>query len=154
VPAERIVAQINIDMIGRSRPAGDANARNRMLTGPDEIYVVGSRVLSTELGDLNDRVNRSYLNLKYNYHYDEPNDPEQMWTRSDHFNYALRGIPIIFFFDGVHEDYHQPSDSPEKIDYRKLERVTRTIFVLTSEVANAPRRPVVDKKLPIEMKER
>lgn len=154
VPIDKIVTQINIDMIGRSRPAADADTRNRMLTGADEIYVVGSRVLSTEVGDLNERVNRAYLNLKYNYHYDEPNDPEQMWTRSDHFNYAVRGIPIVFFFDGVHEDYHQPSDTPEKIDYRKLERVTRTVFVLASELANAPRRPAVDKKLPTEMRER
>ncbi|HEX5706699.1 MAG TPA: M28 family peptidase [Pyrinomonadaceae bacterium] len=154
VPIEKIVALLNIDMIGRSRPAANEDVRNKMLTGPDEIYVVGSRVLSTELGELNDRVNRSYLNLKYNYHYDKPNDPEQLWTRSDHFNYALQGIPIVFFFDGVHEDYHKPSDTPEKIDYRKLERVTRTIFVLASEVANAPRRPVVDKDLPDDMKER
>ncbi|HYN84727.1 MAG TPA: M20/M25/M40 family metallo-hydrolase [Pyrinomonadaceae bacterium] len=154
VPIDKVVAQLNIDMIGRSRPAADANTRNRMLTGADEIYVVGSRVLSAELGDLNERVNRAYLNLKYNFHYDEPNDPEQLWARSDHFNYALRGIPIVFFFDGIHEDYHQPSDSPEKLDYRKLERVARTIFVLASEVANAPQRPAIDKKLPVEMRER
>lgn len=148
VPLNQIVAQLNIDMIGRSKKEGDANPKNRLLTAANEIYVVGSRVLSTELGDLNERLNRAYLNLNYNFHYDEPNDPEVMWTRSDHYNYARKGVPIIFFFDGVHEDYHQPSDTADKIDYQKMLNVTRTIFVLASEVANAPRRPVVDKQLP------
>ncbi|HEV2707377.1 MAG TPA: M28 family peptidase [Pyrinomonadaceae bacterium] len=148
VPLEQVVAQINIDMIGRSKKPGDTNPRNRMLTGPNEIYVVGSRVLSTELGDLNERLNRGYLNLDFNYHYDRPNDPEALWTRSDHFNYARKGVPIVFFFNGVHEDYHRPSDTPDKIDYQKLLNVTRTIFVLATEVANAPKRPFVDKQLP------
>jgi hypothetical protein len=148
VPVKQIVAQLNIDMIGRSRRAGDTNQSNKMLTGPNEIYVIGSRVLSTEMGELNEAVNREYLNLKYNFHYDEPNDPEQLYSRSDHYNYALQGIPIAFFFDGVHEDYHQPGDSPDKIDYAKMEKVARTIFVLASEIANAPRRPLVDKELP------
>ena len=148
VPIKQIIAQLNIDMIGRSRRAGDTDQRNKMLTGPDEIYVIGSRVLSTEMGELNEAVNREYLNLKYNFHYDEPNDPEQLYSRSDHYNYALQGIPIAFFFDGVHEDYHQPGDTPDKIDYQKMEKVTRTVFVFASEIANAPRRPVVDKQPP------
>jgi len=148
VPLDRVVAQLNIDMIGRSKKPGDTNPRNRMLTGPNEIYVVGSRVLSTELGDLNERLNRGYLNLDYNFHYDRPNDPEALWTRSDHFNYARKGVPIVFFFDGVHEDYHRPSDTADKIDYQKMLNVTRTIFVLANEVANAPKRPFIDKQLP------
>jgi hypothetical protein len=148
VPLEQVVAQLNIDMIGRSKKPGDTNPRNRMLTGPNEIYVVGSRVLSTELGDLNERLNRGYLNLDFNYHYDRPNDPEALWTRSDHFNYARKGVPIVFFFDGVHEDYHRPSDTADKIDYQKLLNVTRTVFILASEVANAPKRPFIDKQLP------
>ncbi len=154
VPINHIVAQLNIDMIGRSRPVGDTNPKNKLLTGGNEVYVVGSRVLSTELGDLNEKLNRSYLNLNYNFHYDEPNDPEAMWTRSDHFNYARKGVPIIFFFDGVHEDYHQPSDTADKIDYQKMLNITRTVFVLATEVANAPKRPVVDKQIPPERKVR
>lgn len=148
VPLQQVVAQINIDMIGRSKRAGDTNPANRMLTGPNEIYVIGSRMMSTQLGELTAMVNREYLNLKYNYHYDEPNDPEHLFYRSDHFNYAKRGIPIIFYFDGVHEDYHKPTDSPDKIDYQKMQKITRTIFILASELANAPTRPVVDKQIP------
>jgi hypothetical protein len=148
VPLKDIVAQLNIDMIGRSRKAGDTNPANKMLTGPDEIYVIGSRMMSTQLGELSAAVNREYLNLKYNYHYDEPNDPERLYSRSDHYNYAKHGVPIIFYFDGVHEDYHRPTDSPDKIDYQKMQNIARTVFILASELANAPARPVVDKQLP------
>lgn len=147
VPLENVVAQLNIDMIGRSKLPGDTNPKNRMLTGPDEIYVIGSKMMSTELGQLSEAVNEAYLGLKFNYHYDQPNDPEQLFYRSDHYNYAKRGVPIIFYFDGVHEDYHQPSDTPDKIDYRKMERITRTVFILASELANRPERPIVDKQL-------
>ncbi|HEX8140946.1 MAG TPA: M28 family peptidase, partial [Pyrinomonadaceae bacterium] len=112
VPLKQIVAQLNIDMIGRSKKPGDTNPANKQLTGPDEIYVIGSRMMSAQLGELNEAVNREYLNLRFNYHYDEPNDPEQLYSRSDHYNYAKHGVPIIFFFDGVHEDYHRPTDSP------------------------------------------
>ena len=150
VPLRQVVAQLNIDMIGRSKKAGDTNPANRMLSGPDEIYVIGSRMMSTQLGELNETVNREYLNLKYNYHYDEPNDPERLFYRSDHFNYAKQGVPIIFYFDGVHEDYHRPTDSADKIDYQKMQSITRTIFILASELANAPTRPVVDKQIPAE----
>jgi Zn-dependent M28 family amino/carboxypeptidase len=148
VPLKQVVAQLNIDMIGRSKKAGDTNPLNKMLTGPDEIYVIGSRMMSTQLAELNERVNREYLGLKYNYHYDEPNDPERLFYRSDHFNYAKHGVPIIFYFDGVHEDYHRPTDTPDKIDYQKMQKIARTVFILASELADAPARPVVDKQIP------
>jgi hypothetical protein len=148
VPLKQVVAQLNIDMIGRSKKAGDTNPANKMLTGPDEIYVIGSRMMSDELAARSVAVNSAYMNISYNYHYDEPNDPERLFYRSDHFNYARRGIPIIFFFDGVHEDYHRPTDSPDKIDYQKMQTITRTVFILASEVANARTRPVVDRPLP------
>ncbi len=154
VPLNQFAAQLNIDMIGRSKKPGDTNIENKMLTGADEIYVIGSRMMSTGLGDLNDQVNRSYLNLNYNFHYDEPGDTERLFYRSDHFNYARKGVPIIFYFDGVHEDYHQPSDTPDKIDYQKMEKVARTIFILGSEIANAPQRPLVDRKIPAAQLER
>jgi hypothetical protein len=148
VPLKQVVAQLNIDMIGRSKKPGDTNPANKMLTGPDEIYVIGSRMMSDQLADENEAVNKAYLNIKYNYHYDEPNDPERLFYRSDHFNYAKHGVPIIFFFDGVHEDYHRPTDSPDKIDYVKMQSVARTIFILASELANAPNRPAIDKQIP------
>jgi hypothetical protein len=151
VPLDKIVTQLNMDMIGRSRRADDTTPANRNLSGPDEIYVIGSKMMSTELGELSERVNRAYLNLSFNYKYDDPKDPNRFFFRSDHYNYARRGVPIIFYFDGVHEDYHRPSDSPDKIDYRKLERVARTVFVTATEIANLPARPRVDKQLPSEL---
>lgn len=148
VPLASIVTQLNIDMIGRSRTSGDTDARNRNLTAPDEIYVIGSRMMSDSLAALSERVNESNLNLKFNYKYDDPSDTERLFYRSDHYNYATKGIPIIFYFDGVHADYHQPSDSVEKIDFAKMERVARTIFMTAAEIANAPERPRVDRPLP------
>ncbi|HVG34524.1 MAG TPA: M28 family peptidase [Pyrinomonadaceae bacterium] len=147
VPLSSIIAQLNIDMIGRSKRTGDAAPANRSLSGPDEIYVIGSKMMSTELGQLSEAVNKSYLNLSFNYLYDNPADPNRFFFRSDHFNYARKGIPIIFYFDGEHEDYHKLGDSPDKIDYQKMERVTRTICVTLLELANAPTRPRVDKPL-------
>jgi Zn-dependent M28 family amino/carboxypeptidase len=104
--------------------------------------------MSTELGALSETVNKSYLNLTFNYKYDDPGDPNRFFFRSDHYNYAQKGIPIIFYFDGLHEDYHRPSDSFEKIDYQKLERVTRTIYATAWELANRAKRPAVNKPLP------
>jgi hypothetical protein len=147
VPLAQIITQLNIDMIGRSKQAGDTNPLNRSLTGPNEIYVIGSKMMSTELGQLSEAVNKSYLNLSFNYLYDNPNDPNRFFFRSDHFNYARKGIPIIFYFDGEHEDYHKPGDSPDKIDYQKMERVARTIYITMLELANSRTRPRVDKPL-------
>ena len=151
VPLNQIVAQINIDMIGRSKKDGDTNPRNRELTGPDAIYVIGSTMMSTELGELVNSVNKSYLNLAYDTKYDDPNDRNRFFFRSDHYNYARKGIPIIFFFDGVHEDYHRAGDTADKIDYQKMEKVTRTIYMTLWEIANRPTRLKVDKPLPAQI---
>jgi Peptidase family M28 len=153
VPINQIIAQLNIDMIGRSKKEGDTNPRNKNLTGPDEIYLIGSKMMSTELGELSEKVNNSFLKLKFNYKHDAPNDSERLFYRSDHYRYALRGIPIIFYFSGIHEDYHGALDHPDKIDYTKMEKVTRTILATLWELANAPHRPKVDKPVPVEMPE-
>jgi Zn-dependent M28 family amino/carboxypeptidase len=151
VPLDRVVTQINIDMIGRSKPADDTNEKDKELTGPNAIYVIGSTMMSTELGELVDTVNKSYLNITYDRRYDDPGDPNRFFYRSDHYNYARKGIPIIFFFDGVHQDYHRPGDSADKIDYQKMEKVTRTVYMTLWEVANRPTRPKVDKPLPSQL---
>lgn len=151
IPLERIVTQINIDMIGRSKKEGDTNPRNKQLSGPNEIYVIGSKMMSTELGDLTEKVNKEYLNLTFDYRYDDPNDPNRFFFRSDHINYARKGIPIVFFFDGEHEDYHRPGDSSDKIDYQKMEKVVRTVYMLVWEIANRRNRPALDKQLPAQM---
>ena len=148
IPLDKIVTQINIDMIGRSKKEGDTNPRNRELSGPNEIYVIGSKMMSTELGELTESVNKQYLNVTYDYRYDDPADPNRFFFRSDHYNYARKGIPIVFFFDGEHEDYHRPGDSVDKIDFQKMEKVARTIYMTLWEVASRPSRPVVDKQLP------
>ena len=151
IPLDHIVTQLNIDMIGRSKKPGDADPRNANLSGPNTIYVIGSRMMSTELGDLSEAVNKSFLNLQYDYRYDDPNDPNRFFFRSDHYNYARKGIPIIFFSDGVHEDYHRPGDEAQKIDYVKMEKVARTIYMTLWEVANRATRVKVDKQLPAQL---
>jgi hypothetical protein len=154
VPLDHIVTQLNIDMIGRSKKEGDTNPRNKDLSGPDGVYVIGSKMMSSELGEITEAVNKSYLNLAYDYRYDDPADPNRFFFRSDHVNYARKGIPIVFFFDGVHEDYHRPGDEAQKIDYRKMERITKTIYMMLWEIANRPARPKVDKQLPAELTNR
>ena len=148
VPIGSIIAQLNIDMIGRAQGAGDENhPQNKNLPKPGEVFVIGSKLMSTELGELSESVNKSFLNMRFNYKYDDPKDPEQFFYRSDHFNFARKGIPIIFYMDGSHADYHQVSDSIEKIDFANMEKIARTIFATGWELANRPTRPKVDKPL-------
>lgn len=151
VPLNQVITQLNIDMIGRSKKEGDTHPRNRELSGPNEIYVIGSKMISSELGELSERVNNGFLKLSFNYKYDDPRDPNNFFGRSDHFNYARKGVPIIFYFDGEHEDYHRPSDTVDKIDFQKMEKVARTIYATAWELGNSASRPKVDKKLPAEL---
>ena len=148
VDIKNVVAQLNIDMIGRSKKAGDTNEKNKDLTDGNSIYVIGAEMMSSTLGSIVKGTNDEYLKLGYDYRYDDPKDTNGFFFRSDHFNYALNGIPITFWFDGVHEDYHQPGDSPDKIDYGKMEKVARTIFLTMWEVSDLPSRPKIDKQLP------
>lgn len=147
IPIGQVITQLNIDMIGRTKKENDVPA-NQPLPKPGEVFLIGSKLMSTDLGEVSEAVNKSYLNLSFNYKYDDPKDPEQFFYRSDHYNYAKKGIPIIFYMDGVHEDYHRPSDSIEKIDYQNMEKVTRTIYATGWELANRAARPRVDKPLP------
>lgn len=154
VDIKKVTAQLNIDMVGRSRKAGDTNAKNKDLTDENSIYVIGSEMMSSTLGSIVKGANAGYLSLGYDYKYDDPKDPERFFYRSDHFNYALNGIPIAFWFDGVHEDYHQPGDEPQKIDYNKMEKVARTIMITLLELTDLKERPAVDKQLPKELTQR
>ncbi|MEZ5346438.1 MAG: M20/M25/M40 family metallo-hydrolase [Pyrinomonadaceae bacterium] len=154
VDINKVVAQLNIDMIGRSKKEGDTNEKNKELSGPDEIYVIGSEMMSSTLGAVTKGTNDAYLKLKYNYRYDDPKDPNRFFFRSDHFNYAVNGIPVAFWFDGVHEDYHGAGDHPDKIDYQKMEKITRTIFLTLWEISDLKVRPAIDKQLPPELTRR
>ena len=154
VNIKNVVAQLNIDMIGRSRKPNDNNPKNANLSSENEVYVIGSQMMSSKLGEVTKSVNDSYLKLNYDLKYDDPKDTNRFFFRSDHFNYALNGIPIVFWFDGVHEDYHQPGDEPQKIDYDKMQKIARTIFLTMWEVADLQTRPAIDKKLPPELSQR
>jgi Zn-dependent M28 family amino/carboxypeptidase len=154
VDISKVVAQLNIDMIGRSRKADDTNPKNKDLSGENAIYVIGSEMMSSTLGTVVKTTNDTFLKLTYDYRYDDTKDPNRFFFRSDHFNYALRGIPITFWFDGVHEDYHQVGDEPQKIDYNKMQNVGRTIFLTMWELADMKDRPKVDKQLPPELTQR
>ena len=151
VDLKNVIAQLNIDMIGRSKKADDVNPKDRDLSGENAIYVIGSQMMSSQLGKTVADVNNSYLKLNYDLRYDDPKDPNRFFFRSDHFNYAQKGIPITFWFDGVHQDYHGVGDSPDKIDYNKMQNVTRTIFLTMWELADTKERPAVDKQLPPEL---
>jgi len=158
VDIKNVVAQLNIDMIGRSLdPAKVIKCEpgvrrcNENLSKANEIYVIGSEMMSSTLGAITKGTNDAYLKMDYNYKYDDPADTERFFFRSDHFYYAQNGIPISFWFDGVHEDYHQPEDHADKIDYQKMEKVTRTIFLTMWKLTDLKERPKVDKKLPPEL---
>lgn len=154
VDIKQVIAQLNIDMIGRSRKAGDTNPKNANLSGESEVFVIGSEMMSSKLGEITRATNDSYLKLKYDFKYDDPKDTNRFFFRSDHFNYAVNGIPIVFWFDGVHEDYHQPGDEAEKIDYQKMEKIARTIFLTAWELTDLKERPAIDKQLPPELMQR
>jgi hypothetical protein len=146
VPATSIVTQINIDMIGRGR------AEDLPGGGPDYVGVVGAYKLSTELGQMVDAVNKKQAKpLKLDDRYDQDvtktlgSSYNNIYGRSDHYNYAKIGIPIAFFFTGLHGDYHQTTDEPQYIDYPHYSRITNYIKDLVVTVANNPKRPAVDK---------
>ena len=113
---------------------------------PEYIYLIGSDRLSKELHDLSEQVNKDHFGLKLDYTYNKKNDPNRFYTRSDHYNFAERGVPVIFYFNGVHEDYHEPTDTPEKINYELLELRTEYIFYTAWELANRKERVTVDPK--------
>jgi hypothetical protein len=143
VPRDSIVAQINIDMIGRGA-AGDTPGGN-----PNYVLLVGSRRLSTELGDLVETVNsRRSPRLNLDYSWDAAGHTQRIYCRSDHAMYARYGIPVVFFFTGLHGDYHQVTDEPQYIDYPHYASITSFVHDLAVEVANRAGRPVVDKPKP------
>jgi hypothetical protein len=146
VPLERLVANFNIDMVGRSRPDGNTDPRDRALTDKDSLYVIGADKLSSELSQLSEQTNLDTERLKFDYTYNDERHPERFYYRSDHYNYAKHGVPVIFYFTGVHRDYHKATDDVEKIDFVKMERIVRLVFATGWRVANLDHRIVVDKK--------
>jgi Peptidase family M28 len=136
VPLNKIMADLNIDMIGRSKPADDHNEADEHLTDARSVYLVGSNRISQELHKVSEQTNADYQKLKLDYYYNDPENPERIYFRSDHWNYAKHGIPVIFYFDGVHVDYHKPTDTVDKIDFTKLTEITRLVFETGWRLAN------------------
>ncbi|HEY0972685.1 MAG TPA: M28 family peptidase [Gemmatimonadales bacterium] len=140
VPRDSIVAQVNIDMIGRG------GADDLSMGGPGYVGVVGSRRLSTTLGDLVESVNTTGSHgLSFDYGLDADGHPQNIYCRSDHYQYARFGIPIVFFFTGLHGDYHQVTDEPQYIYYPNYARITNYLHDLTLAIADRPDRLVVDR---------
>jgi len=131
-PLKNTIANLNIDMIGRV----DEAHKNQ----PDYLYLIGSDKLSSELKNLSEKVNTTYTNLNLDYKYDDENDPNKYYYRSDHYNFAKHNIPIIFYFNGIHKDYHQPTDTPDKINYNLLAKRTKLIFYTAWKLVNMPNR--------------
>ncbi|HEY1951577.1 MAG TPA: M20/M25/M40 family metallo-hydrolase [Gemmatimonadaceae bacterium] len=143
VPRDSIVAQLNMDMIGRG------GAFDFVGGGPTYLQLVGSRRLSTELGDIVEAVNRSEPTpLDFDYALDANGHPERIYCRSDHYNYARYGIPITFFTTGLHMDYHQLTDEPQYIDYEHMRKVAQLVHDVALRVGNLDHRVVVDKTKP------
>jgi len=101
-------------------------------------------MLSQELHDISEDVNKKYIDLELDYTFNQEDDPNRYYYRSDHYNFAKNNIPVIFYFNGVHEDYHKPSDTIDKIDLEKTERITKLIFLTAWEIANRDKRPALN----------
>ncbi len=137
-PLENTIADLNIDMIGRTDPKRTSKTRNY-------VYLIGSDRLSTQLHEVSEQVNNQCCKIDLDYTFNAENDPNRFYYRSDHYNFAKHNVPVIFYFNGTHEDYHQPGDTPDKIQYDLLENRTRLIFYTAWELANRNQRIVVDK---------
>ena len=137
-PLENTVANVNVDMVGR--------VDKKYKDNPYYVYVIGSDRLSTELHTINENANSTYTNLVLDYTYNAEDDPNRYYYRSDHYNFAERGIPAIFYFNGTHADYHRTTDTAEKINFEKMQKIGELIFYTTWELANRDKRIVVDVK--------
>jgi hypothetical protein len=143
VPRDSIVAQINVDMIGRGSAADTPGG------GPGYVQLIGSRRLSTELGDLVEVEGKKFNPpFRFDYTYDANGHPGQYYCRSDHYMYARYGIPVVFMSTGGHPEYHQVTDEPQYIDYSQLARVSQLMYNTALRIANLDHRLVVDKPKP------
>ncbi|MDF1516750.1 MAG: M28 family metallopeptidase [Lutibacter sp.] len=136
-PLKNTVSNLNIDMIGRSDEANEKD--------PNYIYLIGSDKLSTELHNLSEEMNNKFTKLKLDYTYNLDSDPNRFYYRSDHYSFAKNNIPVIFYFNGTHENYHRISDTPDKINYELLAKRTQLVFYTAWEIANKENRIKVDK---------
>jgi len=137
-PIENTVANLNIDMIGRLDSTHSDNN--------NYVYLIGSNRLSTELHDLSERANATYTHLELDYTFNALDDPNRFYYRSDHYNFAKKNIPVIFYFSGVHEDYHKSTDTVDKIDFQKIEKITRLVYFTAWDLVNRDERIELNEK--------
>ena len=130
-PLKNTIADLNIDMVGRKDSLHDDY---------NYIYIIGSDKISKDLHVINEKVNNNHFGFFLDYTYNDENDPNHFYYRSDHYNFAKKGIPVIFYFSGVHEDYHKPTDDIEKINFDKLEKLSRYIYLNAWELVNREER--------------
>lgn len=138
IPIKNTIADLNIDMIGR---VDEAHIKDSAY-----VYVIGSGKLSSDLQFISEGINKQFSHLNLDYTYDSPSDPNQFYYRSDHYNFARLGVPIIFYFNGVHADYHQPSDTIEKINFGIYAKRAQLVFFTAWDLANRENKPKVDRK--------
>ncbi len=136
-PLENTIVDLNIDMIGRVDPEHKDNS--------EYVYLVGSDRLSSELHEISEKVNATYSKLDLDYTYNDEAHPDRIYYRSDHWNFAKNNVPIIFYFNGVHEDYHKPTDTVDKINFEMLQKRAELVFYTAWVLANKEQRIVVDK---------
>lgn len=136
-PLENTVVDLNIDMVGRT---DEAHKDNR-----NYVYLVGSDRLSSELDELSKKANNEFTHLDLDYTYNDENHPDRIYYRSDHWNFAKHNVPIIFYFNGTHEDYHRPTDTVDKIEFDLLQERAQLVFYTAWVIANRDNRLVVDK---------
>jgi Zn-dependent M28 family amino/carboxypeptidase len=142
-PLEKTTADLNIDMIGRSDTSRKQDSLNY-------VYVVGDDKISSELKGINESANQRYTKLQLDYKFNDPADRNQIYYRSDHYNFAKKGVPIIFYYDGMlGGDYHKPTDTPDKINYPLLARRAQLVFYTAWDIANWPQMLKRDRPLPV-----
>ncbi len=137
-PLANTVANLNIDMVGRTDPKRESENRNY-------VYLIGTDRLSTELHEISEQANAATVKMELDYTYNAADDPNRFYFRSDHYNFAKNNIPVIFYFNGTHADYHKPTDTVEKIEYDLLAQRAQLVFYTAWELANRENRIVVDK---------
>jgi Zn-dependent M28 family amino/carboxypeptidase len=130
-PLEKTSVDLNIDMIGRT---GSEYLKDKDST--NYLYIIGDDKLSSDLAVITDKINNTYSKMKLDRKYNDPNDPNRFYFRSDHYNFAEKGVPIIFYFNGTHADYHRPTDTPDKINYPMMAKRTQLVFHTAWEMAN------------------
>ncbi|MBI1341938.1 MAG: M28 family peptidase [Terrimonas sp.] len=141
-PLEKTSADLNIDMVGR---IGNEYQKNK--DSANYIYIIGDDKLSSDLNPITEQVNKTYTKLTLDRKYNDPKDPNRFYYRSDHYNFAEKGVPIIFYFNGVHQDYHRPTDTPDKINYPLMEKRARLVFFTAWDIANRDEMLKRDKPL-------